>query len=186
MSTFSLHTEDTAPEAARPLLEQARQTYGIQPNLFRGMAEAPAALAAYFDLGKRMGESSLSAQEQQVVFLSVSFENDCAFCMAAHTGGGKKAGLSADALEALRDGTELPDARLNALASFARTVVRERGFVSDQAVQAFLDAGYTKANVLEVILGVSMKTLSNYANHVLETPLNDELAPLAWTKPATV
>ena len=186
MSTFPLHTEDSAPEAARPLLEKARKTYGMQPNLFRGLAESPAALAAYFDLGERMGQSGLSAQEQQILFLSVSFENSCAFCMAAHTGGGKASGLSQLTLDALRDGEALPDAKQNALATFARAVVRERGFVSNEAVQSFLDAGYTKANVLDVILGVSMKTLSNYANHILETPLNDELAPLAWKKPATV
>jgi len=179
-TTFPFHDIDDAPAEARELLQSARKKYGMVPNLFRGLSEAPAVLAAYFDLADRLARSGLGPKEQQVLFLAASHENACDFCMAAHSFGGSSAGLPEDTVRALRDGDDPSEARYAALARFTRAVVRERGRPGDAAVQAFLDAGFTKANVLEVVLGVSMKTLSNYANHLMGTPINEELAQFAW------
>lgn len=185
MTAFPFHDIDDAPAESRELLEAARRKYGMVPNLFRGLAEAPAALAAYFDLASRLAESGLGPKEQQVLFLAASHENACDFCMAAHSFGGSSAGLPEDTLRALREGRDPAEKRYAALARFTRAVVRERGRPGDAALQAFLDAGFSKANVLEVVLGVSMKTLSNDANHLMDTPLNEELAQFAW-EPAGV
>ena len=118
--------------------------------------------------------------EKETVILSVSFENRCGYCMAARTAGGKGKGLSEEAVEALRSGERLPDPRLDAVSRFSRAVVRERGRPSAEEVQAFLDAGFTRQNLLEVLVGVSFKTLSNYTNNLADTPLDDAFAKHAW------
>ncbi|PWE18782.1 carboxymuconolactone decarboxylase [Marinicauda salina] len=180
MTEFRIHDETTAPESARPILETAKANYGFLPNLLGELAESPAALEAYTTLNAIMAKTDLSPAEQQIVLLTVSFENRCEYCVSAHTAIAGQTDLGDDAIEAIRAGKPLADSRQEALAAFTRQVVRERGWVEDADVKAFLDAGFTKANVLDVIVGVGMKTLSNYANHIAETPLDDAFAPVAW------
>lgn len=183
MTQFVFHTPETAREPAAASLAAIKQRLGFVPNLYAGLAEAPAALQGYLTLAEIYGKTSLSAPEQQVVLLAISAENGCDFCVAAHSMLAQKvARLDEANLSALRQGAALPDARLNALANFARAVVRERGDVQGPALEAFLAAGFSQAQVLEVILGASLKTLSNYGNHVLGTALNPELGAYAWTK----
>jgi uncharacterized peroxidase-related enzyme len=180
MSILVTHTKDSAPAASRPILAQAEAAFGFVPNLVGMLAESPAAAAAYLRLDELFGRSSLSAEEQQVVLLSVAVENRCHYCVAAHTtvAGMKK--VPSAVVEAVRGGAPIPDPRLEALHHFATLVVRQRGWVQDGDVRAFLAAGFTRENVLDVILGVSMKTLSTYANHVAETPLDAAFRPAAW------
>ncbi len=181
MSQFTLHTPETAPEGARDTLTNVTKHYGFLPNVLAGLAEAPVALHGYVGLSEQFGKSSLNAKEQQVVLLATSVINECSFCVAAHSFVARNAAKLDDAnLQALRNGTVLPDARLNALAQFTRAVVNERGWVNGAALDAFLSAGFSKAQVLEVITGVALKTLSNYANHVLETPVNAQLKAETW------
>ena len=184
MSEFTLYDEHNAPEPARESLAAARKQMGFVPNLFAMMAEAPASLEAYQELSRIFDTTSFSPVEREVVLLAAAVENRCHFCVAAHSGRAKKAGMAAADLDALRGEAPLPDARLNTLAQFTRQVVRERGWVGDEAVHAFLDAGFDRRQVLEVVLGVAIKTLSNYTNHVTGTPLNRELEPLAWEETA--
>jgi len=138
---------------------------------------------AYATLSGIYGKASLSAPEQQIVLLTASFENDCSYCMAAHSTVALGAGLSEPALAAIREGRALPDARQNALSDFTRAVVRERGFAGQAAIDAFLAAGFTRANIFDVITGVALKTMSNYTNHIAETPVDAAFAPQAWSKP---
>lgn len=180
MSDFVLHTAETASDEGRAALARAEKGFGFAPNLIRVLADAPAAAHAYLDLGERLGATSLEPEEQQVVLLATSFENACDYCMAAHSMVGGMVGLDAATLAALRDGGPLPDARLDALRHFTRTVVRERGRLSPDDLRRFLAAGYTRANVLEVITGVAMKTLSNYTNHLAETPLDTAFESQRW------
>ncbi len=185
MTQFAFHTIDSAPEAAKAALEGAQKSLGFVPSLYAGMAEAPTVLAGYLAIGDSFAKASLSPQEQQVVLLATSVENGCEFCVAAHCFIARNLARLGEAdIQALRDNAELPTARLQALAKFTRLVVQQRGWVNETAVDAFIAAGFTKANVLEVVLGVSMKTLSNYANHLLETPLDDAFAADAWQKAA--
>jgi len=181
MSQFTIHTPETAPEAARDTLTKVAKHYGFLPNLLGGLAEAPVALHGYIGLSEQFGKSSLNAQEQQVVLLATSVINACGFCVAAHSFVARNMAKLDDAnLQALRSGGKLPDARLNALAQFTRAVVNERGWVNGAALDAFLAAGFSKAQVLEVVTGVALKTLSNYANHVLETPVNEQFKSETW------
>ena len=184
MVDFTLHDTETAPAEARETLEAVQQRMGFVPNLFAKMAEAPASMEAYLSLDGILAKTSLTPVEREVVLAATSVYNRCHVCVAADAGRAKQAGIREADLAALRKGEDLPDPRLNALARFTRAVVHERGWVGDEAVQRFLDAGFERRQVLEVLIGVTIKTLSNYTNHIAGTPLNKELQALAWEEEA--
>lgn len=184
MSDFEVHDHDTAPAGGTDALARAEKAFGFAPNLVRVLAEAPEAAQAYLDLGERFSASSLSPGEEQVVLLTTSFENGCDYCMAAHSAVAGMVGIAGETLEALRSGGALPEARLEALRAFTAAVVQSRGRPSADQVKRFLEAGFGRAQVLEVMLGVAMKTLSNYTNHVAGTPLDEAFEAQRWTPPA--
>jgi len=183
MSTFQAYTIDTAPAASKPTLEAAKRAFGFVPNLQAHMAESPELLAGYTALWDLFAQSTLTPHEQQVVYLTSNFENDCHYCMAGHSTLARMIKMDPAVIEALRPGAPLPDVKLEALHRFTTIVVRERGFVPDAEVEAFLAAGYTRRNVFEVILGVATKVMSNYTNHIVHTPYDAFMKGNEWTKP---
>lgn len=181
MATFTVHTKDSAPGASRPVLERIGKGFGFVPNLYAVFAESPAALQGALAISEAFSKTSLSPAEQELVALAVSEANDCEFCMAAHSTIAKHVAKVEPALvTAARDGEPLADPKLDALVTFTRKVVEHRGFVADADVAAFLGAGYTKAQLIEVLFGVGMKTFHNYVDHVAKTPLNDQFKAEAW------
>lgn len=184
MTDYVFHTPETAPESARPVLKNALQTLGFVPNLYAGLANAPAALDAYVAIAAQFDKTSLNAIERQVVLLTTSVVNGCEFCVAAHSMIGKKmAGVPEAEVAAIREGRAPSDARLKALWALTKAIVEERGWVAEHpAFAAFIKAGYTAEQALEVVLGVTQKTLSNYANHLLKTPLNPPLESERWQR----
>jgi uncharacterized peroxidase-related enzyme len=187
MSTFTIHTVDSAPQDAKPLLEGARESLGFVPNLFGAFAESPPALNAYLTLsGLVENDTDFSPTEAQVVLLAVSAVNGCEYCVAAQTGIAKARKIDDAVVAAIREGRPIDHPKLKALRRFAETVVEKRGWADASDVRAFLDAGYTKRHVLEVILGVTMKTLSNYVNHIGGIKLDRQFQPARWEKPAGV
>ena len=183
MIEFKSYNLQTAAQASKPSLEKAKAVFGFVPNLQRIMAESPALLEGYLTLMDVFSKSSLSAVEQQVVYLAANFENECHYCMAGHSMLAQYAGVSDEVIKALRDGTPIDEMRLEALRRFTSRVVAERGWVDESGIQNLLDAGYTNQTVLDVILGVAVKMMSNYTNHVAETHLDDTIKPLAWIHP---
>lgn len=183
MPDFKIHNKATAPDDAKQTLEEAEQKFGMLPNLLGIMAEAPPALKGYLSLSALFDETTLTPQEGKIVLLAASFENQCAYCMAAHSAEAEQAGVGEQAIDAIRNGKPIEDDRLQALREFTAAVVRDRGHLSDADVDAFLAAGYTKQNILEVILAVAMKTLSNYTNHIADTPLDDPMESFSWEPP---
>lgn len=184
MTTFDIHDESTAPEASKPLLAESKKTYGMIPALHAVMAEAPGVLEAYKTLHGLFVETSFDPDEITVVWQSINVEHACHYCVPAHTGIAKSMGIDDAIIDALRDEAPLPNDRLEALRTFTLSVVRDRGKVDDGAVQAFLDAGFTKRQVLEVVLGVSQKVMSNYTNHLADTPVDEPFKKFAWQKAA--
>lgn len=184
MSRYLFHTPDSAPEAARPVLADAERKLGFVPNLYAGLANAPAALDGYLAVSACFDKSSLTPTERQVVLLATSVANGCEFCVAAHSMIAKAmVGVPAEVVSKLREQEEPDDPKLAALTAFTRAVVEERGWVADHpAFPRFLEAGYTPAQALEVVLGVTQKTLSNYANHLLGTPLNPAFESERWSR----
>lgn len=185
MSQFQIHSILTANATAKPLLEGSLKKYGFVPNLHGGLAEAPAVLKAYIELTALFDQTSFSPTEQQVILLAISVENHCTYCVAAHSTIAKHMAKADPAIvEALRNGKPLPDSQLDALAGFTRAVVKNRGVVCGQTLDKFITAGYSRAQVLEVLLGVAFKTLSNYTNHIIHVPRDTAFQAEAWEEPA--
>jgi uncharacterized peroxidase-related enzyme len=183
MVVFRTHTAESAPEAARQILADTQRRLGFVPNLYGNLAESPEALQGYASLSALFTKTALTPGEQQVVLLVTSVENGCEFCVAAHSFLAKAAKVDAHAVGALRQGEAIADGKLNALARFTRSVVQRRGHLPDAEVNAFLAAGYQQRHILDVLLGVAMKTLSNYANHITGTQLNVQLESERWSAP---
>lgn len=173
---------DSANERQRAVLEKAKAQVGFIPNMYARMVNSPGLLETYLGgYAAFRNESGFSAAEQELIFLVISRENGCEYCVAAHsTLADMKSGLAPPVTEAIRDGHPINDAKLSVLADFTRTVLLTRGLPSQQAVEEFLAAGYGERQVLEIILAIAVKTLSNYSNHLFHTPLDDGFARRAW------
>ncbi|AXI51830.1 MAG: carboxymuconolactone decarboxylase family protein [Sulfitobacter litoralis] len=180
--SFPSHDLDTAPEASKPLLEQSQKAFGRLPGLHKVLAESPQAYEGYQVLHKLFTETDFDAEELTVVWQAINVENECHYCVPAHTGIAKMMKVSDEISDALRNETALPTPKLEALRTFTVQMFRQRGNVSDDQMKAFFDAGYGHRAVLDVILGMAQKTMSNYVNHVAQTPVDDVFKPLAWER----
>ncbi len=178
---MDVHTIDTAPEAASGFIEKAHANYGFLPNLLGVMASAPPLLEAYMTLAGLFEKTSLTPTERQTVLLTVSAVNQCTYCVAAHTALAQMQHVEQHVIEAIREDRPIGDDRLEALRRFTEAIVTSRGWPSDQVTEAFHKAGYTPAQALEVVLGVGIKTMSNYTNHMAQTPLDNAFASADWT-----
>jgi len=184
MLRFNPHTLETAPAGSLELLRRVQNGFGFLPTLFAKLAESSNALAAYLDLRAHFERCSLSPIEQQVVALAVSVENGSTFCTSAHSYAARHvAGLSEDCISALRENRQLPDMKLNVLAEFTREVVRQGGRLDTGDLNVFLAGGFTMEQALDVVLGVALKTFTNYASHIVRPSLNEEFEPERWTPP---
>lgn len=179
--SFLVHTPESAPSGAAATLTEVRRTNGFVPNLYGVMAEAPSLLKAYLAVGSLFAESSLSPTEQQVVALTVSATNGCEYCVAAHTVIAGMQRVPDDIVQAIRGGQPLDLPRLEVLRRFTAALVLDRGHPSAALLAEVRAAGYQDAQVLEVVLGVGMKTISNYVNHIAHTPLDAAFARAMWT-----
>lgn len=184
MSILSIHTIETAPEASRDLMEGVKKRFGFTPNLIGALAESPAALEGYLSLATLFAASSFTAAERQIVLIAASVKNGCTYCVAAHSTMAAKDKVPEDVITALRDGTPIADSRLETLRRFTESLVENRGWVDDTAIQAFIAAGFTRRQVVEILLGITQKTLSNYINHLADTPLDDAFVPREWAAKA--
>ena len=184
MTTLEVHTLQSAPLESQPVLAEAEQTFGAIPNLFGVFAESPAILKAYAALGSILDDSSLfSATELQVVLMTTSFENECGYCMAAHSAIATQQRVPQAVLDSVRNGLPIGDVKLEALRMFTQEVVRKRGVLSAQDIEAPIAVGYTKRHLLEVVLGVGFKTLSNFTARFTATPVDASFQRFAWTPP---
>ncbi len=184
MSLFTKHDETTAPEGAAQTLSMIKDRYGFVPNLAAYVAESPNALGAILKLSEAFDQSTLSPQEQQVVLLTISSLNDCSYCKTVHTALGKKEQIDDDTIQKIIASQTIKDSKLNVLREFTQALVEEKGWVEDKKVQAFLNAGYTQAQVFEVIMGVALKTMTNYSNHLAGADPNAEFISMAESKEA--
>jgi AhpD family alkylhydroperoxidase len=184
--TMSLRSIDDVEEKGRPLLEKAKAQLGFVPNMYGTMVNSPGLLATYMDGYERFRrDSGFTPAEQEVVFLTISRFNGCEYCLAAHSFlADKMSKVPGPVTDAIRDDQPVPDAKLAALSAFTALMLETRGMPPTAGVRAFLDAGYGEGHVLEIILAIAVKTLSNYSNHLLHTPLDPVFAPRAWAAPA--
>ncbi len=180
MTDFTLHSKDTAPAEAKGLLENSEKAFGMIPNLHAVMAEAPTLLEGYQQLHELAQKTSFSADELTVVWQTINVEHACHYCVPAHTAIAKNMGVDDGLIESLRNDETLSDDKLNALKDMTLAVTRSRGNVDDAQVSAFFEAGYGKQQLLEIVLVLSQKVMSNYVNHFAETPVDEPFKPFAW------
>jgi len=180
MSRLTIHTLDTVPAEASERLQNVKKNNGFIPNLIGVLANAPTALETYQVVGGINARNGLSDAEREVVQITAATLNGCGFCVAGHTAITRKKNLMPEELiQALRNTQALSDPKLNALAQFTIALMENKGQVTDEQLNDFLAAGYTQANALDAVLGVSLATLCNYANNLAKTPINPELQPFA-------
>lgn len=181
MTEYITHTVETAPEASKPTLDAVQRKMGFVPNLMATMAESPVMIEAYLTLMGIFDKSALSATEREIILMTNNRLNGCVYCMAAHTAVAKMAKVEAGVIEALRTGTAIDDPKLEALRTFATIIHETRGHPSEEQISAFLAAGYTRETILEVVVGSSLKVLSNYTTPITTPPLDKAFASVAWT-----
>ena len=170
-----LDEESAENEHATELLLQVSGSIGLIPNIDAVMANCPALLDAYLYADEQFRyNSGLSEKQQEIVYLTVSVVNECHYCVPAHKYFGRILGkLNQDQINAICSNQPLQDSKLQALVDLTREVVQERGWVSDDKAKAFLKAGFNESQLLSIILAVGIKTLSNYTNHLAQTPVDD-------------
>lgn len=174
---------ENAPEGSKAILEGYKNKLGFVPNLMGVMASSPPVIEGYAALSQLFEKTSFTPAERQVVLLEVSAANGCGYCVAAHTAIAKMQGVADAVVAAVRGAENIPDAKLQALRAFTRSVVETRGYPVEAEKKAFFAAGYGPTQILEVLLGVAMKTLSNYVNHAAETPLDAAFESARWNQP---
>lgn len=180
---FTIHTPETAPEGAGATLARVQSEFGFVPNLYGVLAESPQSLEAYMTLQQLSMASSLGAVERNVVWLECNYANRCDYCMAGHSAMAGSQGTPQDVIDDLREGRPLADPKLQALRHFTTRVVETRAMLDPGDVDAVMAAGFDRRAVLDVILAVTQKTLSNYVNHLADTPAETAFSKFAWVHP---
>jgi len=180
---FQLHENSTAPAVSAEILNGVQKAWGFVPNLHRVLAESPAALEAYSTLWGIAEKTGFTPQERNIAYLAIIYENECTYCMAGHTNLSKMANVEDSAIAAVRDGRPIADAKLEALRQFAAKITRQRGFVSDADVSAFKAAGYDNRAVLDLLVLAATKLISNYTNHLAQTPNDAFMKGAEWSAP---
>jgi uncharacterized peroxidase-related enzyme len=180
---FILHDTATAASASAVILDSVQKAWGFVPNLHRVLAESPAALEAYATLWGIAEKTGFTSQERNIVYLAIIYENECTYCMAGHTNLSRMAKVPSEVIAAVRENRPIADAKLEALRQFAAKVTRQRGAVSEADVAAFKDAGYDNRAVLDVLVLAATKLISNYTNHLAQTPNDSFMKGAEWTAP---
>ena len=167
MKHLNPQTIESAPEGSKETLRNIQKGFGFIPNLMGTFANSPAVLNGYMAMDAAWEKSTLSPRERQFILLATSVQNHCNYCKAAHSTALKHMmKVDADLVNAVREGKDLADSKLNALVKFTKEVVNERGYVSGNTKSEFLKNGYNEVQMLEVIIGVALKTVSNYIDHL--------------------
>ena len=182
MNDFKVYDINSAPADSRADLEQIRQNHGNIPNVYAVMAEAPVLLKGHIALREQFEKATLNKQERKIVLLALSRELGSAYDTAVHSGAAEKQSVPAEVIEAIRAGAPLKDKKLECLRSFATKMVSSRGQVSEAQIKDFLAAGYTRANVLEIVLATGIATLTSYTHLIAQPALDAEFAAKVWKK----
>lgn len=179
---FPIHSLDTAPKGAHDALNWYQEQFDMVPNLAGMLAESPALLNAYWHTQTNLLTSSaLTRQEINIVQTTVAHANACQYCVAGHTAFGKTEffGNTDDQLNAIREDKSFNDPKLEALRDFTLLVLRNHGRMANSQLQTFLNAGFSRQAALDVVACIAAKVMSNYANQIALTPIDEAFAPLA-------
>lgn len=174
-------SDNAATGIAKEILDGTKAKLGFVPNMYRAMANSGGYLSTYVHgYNAFRQESGFNPAEQELIFLVISRENGCDYCLAAHSMiADKVSKLDPEALAAARLGNTIPDEKLHSLAVFTSHVFSTRGIISNAQATAFLAAGYEEKQIMEIVLAIAVKTLSNYSNHIHHSEVDDAFASYA-------
>ena len=180
MPNYPVHTIASAPEKSKPALEQLQKVFGILPNLPAVIANSPKLVNALVGLFAQVHSPGLSEAENQIVLLTDAVTNSSAYAVAFHTTLALQQGIDSEETSAIREGHLPRDKRFAALSNLAKTLIDKRGHLSEQELDSFIAAGFTKEQVLEVIAIVAASTITNYTGTIANPPLEDAFLEHAW------
>lgn len=181
MSRIQTVNPTEATGKAKDLLDAVQKKLGITPNMIKTMAQSPAVLEGYLNFSGALAGGSLNAKVREQIALAVGEANSCGYCVSAHTAIGKMVGLSEDDINYSRQSSS-GDAKTDAALKFARTIVLERGEVTDTDIQRVREAGFTDGEVAEIIANVSLNIFTNYFNHIADTEIDFPTVELSFKK----
>lgn len=184
MSTYTVHTIDSAPAQSQPVLQQVQQVFGLIPNIAATMAASPVLISGFFGLFQRVHSSSLSEPQIQTLLLTNAVTNASEWPVAFHTALALKEGVRPADVEAIRHGVLPDDAGLAALSALARTLIEKRGRLTEADRRRFLEAGFSAEQILEVIAVVAASTITNYTASLTRPPLEAQFEAYVWHAPA--
>ena len=164
---------ESAPAGSKPLLEGSIKSLGFIPNLHGVFAESPSALEAYQMLHGLFASSSFNNDELTVIWQTINIEHNCHYCIPAHAAVAQMMKVDESLTAALRGKTAMPTEKLQVLQNTTLSLVKNRGHITSDEMNAFFSAGYNKRNLLDIVLGIAQKVMSNYTNHISNTPIDD-------------
>lgn len=182
MGIFKIHTKDSAPTELAEIFEDKQKKIGFVPNIFGAVAESIPATKAFDTMSDRYSQCSFTATEKETIEIVTSIENGCGYCVAGHTAFAKMQHVPDHIIRSLRENEVVDDFRIQALADFVKKIIRSKGKITQKDFILFFDAGFTKSQVIEVMLGISLKNFTNHVSNAVSLPLDDAFAPHAWTQ----
>ena len=180
MTSFPVHTIDSAPERSKPALQQLQSAFGMIPNIAGAMATSPVLISSLVGLFGNVHGGSFTEAQVQTVLLTDAVANACSWAVAFHTALALREGLDPRDVQAIREGRPPKDGNLAALSALARTMIEKRGRLDDRDVDRFVAAGFGKDHALEVIAIVAASTITNYTGSITKTPLDQPFQAHAW------
>jgi len=177
MNRVQLPTAAQAPADSQPLLQQIHQAFGVTPNMFKAVANSPAALRSMWGSFGALGQGRIDAKFGEQIAVAVADRNACAYCLAAHTALGRKAGATAEEMQSAQMG-ESNDPRTAAALRFALQLVDARGQVADTDVQALRQVGFDDGEIVEILAHVALNLFTNYVNVAFDVPVDFPSVPL--------
>lgn len=181
MTWFKIQTPAITQGAAGAILSAIEDEWGFVPNVHGVFANAPAALTGLVALNEAFGETSLSPIEREIVALTTSVYNQCPYCIAGHSTFALALGVDQDTVDAVRAGGVSNDARLQALGRLTFAILDKKGAIGAHDVRPFLNAGFELPQILELLVGIAAKTMTNLAAKIARIPLDQEFAEEAWS-----
>jgi AhpD family alkylhydroperoxidase len=181
MSTFQVHTIDSAPEQSKPVLQQLQQTFGFIPNIAGTMAESPVLISAFINLFQKVHSGTFTEAQIQTLLLTNAVTNACTWAVAFHTALALNEGLTPADVDAIRAGRAPADRKHAALSMLTKTAIQKRGHLDARDVSVFLEAGFRRDQLLEVLAVAAASTITNYVGSITQPPLEPQFQVHAWT-----
>lgn len=184
MKDFSYHTAKSSPDGSEHILSNIERDIGFIPNIFAIVAESEQALNGLVSLNTAFNNSSFSPEEKQIILLATSTTNECVYCVAGHTAFSENLDISIESITAMRDQMPTGINRYDVLTRTVKQLIHFRGRVPAKVLSDFLNAGFSKAQFLELIMGICVKTFTNYVSNALNVKLDEAFKPFAWQRPS--